>query len=168
MMRHDHIPPLNFLSRIKPAQFNRANMAKLSRLVLRAQLTRRATFGTAVNIRSAMQFSYAMAGSRNSRIIETARFGERGIRPVAQAGLSISQDCEKGPDRVPQGRARRLALLSSRAGGDCRPSISSGSLAPTWREGRGSLRRFSRLQPKLWSRAAFGARQCAGLEVLRA
>ena len=59
---HD-IPPLNF-SFPSPERLSAGYVAKLSRLALRAQLTRRSTSRARVNIRSAMQFSYAMAWLR--------------------------------------------------------------------------------------------------------
>ncbi len=60
--RHD-TPPLNIFRPAPVGELNLPYVAKLSRLVLRAQLTRRSTTRAVVNIRSAMQFSYAMAGT---------------------------------------------------------------------------------------------------------
>ncbi len=57
-------------------------MAKLSPHGKRAQLTRRATSGAAVSIRSAMQLAYAMAGSFISGMDLDGR-----LQPT---GLSIS------------------------------------------------------------------------------
>ena len=83
---HD-ISPLNIFP--SPVwELNEGYMAKLSRLVKRAQQTRRTTIRRGLNIRSGLSFSYAMANPLSTRI-ETTRFGERAIGQLALAGLEI-------------------------------------------------------------------------------
>ena len=93
---HD-IPMLNIVIPSPVWGLNGEYMAKLSRLVKRAQQTRRSTNRRWLNIRSAMSTRYAMAllrrgfgGQAVTSRIETTRFGERAIGQLTLAGLEIS------------------------------------------------------------------------------
>ncbi len=88
--RHESLPSFLPAPRVI-AQSSLGYVAKLSRLVLRAKQTRRATFRAAVIIRSGVSQLYAMAGLSLSTAFETARVGARAAFGARQcAGLAIS------------------------------------------------------------------------------